>query len=347
MILSRSVKEASNWLFRAQDVNGSGGVSKFYHINKEGWCKEDYPEVSGYIIETFLKLYKKTNNKEYLDRSKRMADWELSVQDKGGKWEYVFDTGQVILGLLEIYKITKEKKYLDSIIKAANWLVKMQSTDGHWRKGIFACGLKNRLMKAIGGLKHSYNTRTAWALLKVWEITKNKEYKISAIKNLERVLSYQLKNGYYKNATTSNHFLIYTARGILESGLILKVEKYIDSVEKFAQNLLKLIKKNGFLSGRINKNWKSISNSNYLSANAQFSVLLCKLYKITKKKEYFLAAKKLLDYLKENQKLKCGNPDIKGGISGSNPLNGEFEPNKILPWATKFYIDALLLDKKH
>jgi len=38
-------REAINWLFRAQDANRGGGISKYFDL-KKGWCQEDYKEVS-------------------------------------------------------------------------------------------------------------------------------------------------------------------------------------------------------------------------------------------------------------------------------------------------------------
>jgi len=346
MKLGKYEKAAVDWLFRAQDATPDGGVSMFYSLGK-GWSLESYKEVSGYILPTLFDLYRETKNKQYKNRAIRIADWLINVQGKKGNWDYVFDTGQVILGLTRTYKETKDQKYKNSIVGAADWLVNIQSKDGSWRRKIFAPGVKKKISRLFCSLSHSYNTRTAWALLEAWKITKNKKYKRAAVKNLNWVLSNQTKEGYYLSSTNITHFLIYTARGFLEAGLILKESKYIESARKFANGLLGLVKESGFLSGSISKNWKSVSNSSYLSANAQFSILLCKLYKITKEKKYIIASVNLINYLKKKQNLKSKNSGVLGGIPGSAPINGKYEPNKILPWATKFYIDSLLMHGKN
>jgi hypothetical protein len=67
--------------------------------------------------------------------------------------------------------------------------------------------------------------------------------------------------------------------------------------------------------------------------------------KDNKKIEYTKGAKKLLDYVSRTQILKSDEKGVSGGIAGSSPINGCYEKNKILSWATKFYIDALLLIK--
>jgi uncharacterized protein YyaL (SSP411 family) len=347
MKLSKHELEAAKWIFRAQDITSDGGISKYYTLGK-GWCKESYKEVSGYIISTLISLFKKTKEKEYLKRALRIADWLINIQDKEGKWEYVFDTGQIILGLTDIYKIKKQRKYLDSLIKASDWLIKIQNKNGSWSKGEFAFGKKNKILKLFGLFENAHNTRTAWALLKVWEITKEKKYEISAIKNLNHILSKQLLNGYYRDCHTYSHYLVYTASGILESGVILKDKKLINSAILFADNCLKLLRNSKFLEGNYNKNWEILGKKHIvLTSNAQLAILLYQLYKINKNKKYKVTADRLIDFLKKNQNLNTENLGVLGGISGSYPLNRRYCPNQILSWATKFYIDALLLNKKH
>jgi hypothetical protein len=344
MKLSIYENEAANWLCKAQDFTSDGGISKFYVINK-GWSEESYKEVSGYIIPTFFDLFAKTKNKIYKERALRIADWEVKVQDRDGKWEYVFDTGQVLLGLTRAYAETKDQKYIDSIVKAANFLVNVQSKNGSWNSFEFALGLGNKILRGLGLLNHAYNTRTAWALLEVWKITKNSDYREAAMKNLDWVLSRQLKNGYYKDCSTYLHYLTYTASGLLEAGLILKDEKYINSARLFADNCLQLIQKNGFLQGNFNKNWlpvKPVHSS--LTSDAQLAILLFKFNNLTKNKKYSLGAKKLLNFVKSNQNITTNNLGIRGGIPGSQPINGFYCSNMILSWATKFYLDALLIE---
>ena len=48
---------AVEWLERAQDITGNGGVSGRYLLG-HGWSSS-YPETTGYIIPTFLALSKK------------------------------------------------------------------------------------------------------------------------------------------------------------------------------------------------------------------------------------------------------------------------------------------------
>ena len=70
------------------------------------------------------------------------------------------------------------------------------------------------------------------------------------------------------------------------------------------------------------------------------------MFKITKNKKYQDASLNLLHYLKRKQDVENKNAGIRGGIPGSSPINGKYEPKKILSWATKFYLDAYTINRK-
>jgi uncharacterized protein YyaL (SSP411 family) len=346
MKLSKYELSAAEWISRAQDATPDGGVSKYYALGK-GWCKESYKEVSGYIIPTLIRLFKKTREKEYLRRAIRIADWEVEVQDSDGKWDYVFDTGQVLLGLTEIYNEVRDSRHLKALIRGADWLIDIQDKNGNWSKGEFAFGKKNKIRKVFGVFGNAHNTRTAWALLKVWRITGEEKYKTAAVKNLNWVVSRQLKNGYYRDCHTYAHYLVYTASGLLESGRILNSKRFIDSAVLFADSCLKVITNSKFLEGNYNKKWKPTGKSNAaLTSNAQLAILLYQIYHIKKELRYKDGADKLIDFLKKTQNLESKNLGEFGGIAGSYPLNGSYCPNQILSWATKFYLDALLISEQ-
>ena len=44
--------------------------------------------------------------------------------------------------------------------------------------------------------------------------------------------------------------------------------------------------------------------------------------------------------------IKTGLATVKGGITGSMPVYGDYCPHQIPNWAVKFYIDALLLQEQ-
>ena len=99
------LQAAMEWLCRAQEITGSGGVSGGYFFSK-GWMSP-YPETTGYIIPTFLQYGLLNGDASYNERAVKMGDWEIEIQlpsdaVRGGiginEYPIVFNTGQVILG---------------------------------------------------------------------------------------------------------------------------------------------------------------------------------------------------------------------------------------------------------
>ena len=234
------IKAAINWLLNAQKANNDGGVSAMYSLY-QGW-HSSYSETTGYIIPTMFNYYHKAKDEKIKESAIRMADWELTKQleegafpggEKNGKeLPIVFNTGQVIFGMVRAYQETKDVKYKNSAIKAANWLVKIQNKNGCWDK--------NAYLNQV----HTYNTRTAWVLLRVHEITKNIKYKKAAIKNIEWALKQQQENGWFKyNAFHESqepllHTIAYSIQGILEAGVHLEKKKRSNAAKKAAGHFL-------------------------------------------------------------------------------------------------------------
>lgn len=335
---------AIHWLERAQDVNpGPGGVSYYYRLGLfGGWNRNDYKEVTGYIIETFLNLAETYKDEELKRRALKMADWEVTVQDSEGSWHrIVFDTGQVMIGLARAWEVTKNPAYRKSLVAAGDWLINEQNDDGSWTK------------HSLQNIKHSYHSRVAWGLLRTWQITSDERYRQSAIRNLDWVVSRQLKNGWIHDTGIGldeeevplTHAIAYTASGLLESGLILGNERYIDAACKTADALLKVQKEDGSLTGgRYRSDWSVYDSAQCLTGDAQTSIVWLELYHHTGDAKYLDAAIRMNRYLRQKQAMS-DNPDIDGGIFGSEPITGSYCPNQLLPWAAKFFIDALYLEQ--
>ncbi len=341
------LQAAMDWLCYAQDITSDGGVSSGYSI-AYGW-QPSHRETTGYIIPTFFDYFYYSEEKEYFTRALRMADWELSVQLENGAIPFgaevgntkplVFDTGQVIFGWVRAYKKSGNDSYKEAAERAANWLCEVQDEDGCWRQFTF------------NGIPHTYNVRVAWALLELLEINGSERYENSAKKNIEWTLSNQLDNGWFsqcafiRNELPITHTIAYTIRGILESGVILNCQEYIEKAKKPADALLVSQKEDGSLSGFFDSGWKGVTSWSCLTGNAQISIVWLRLYQITNNKKYLSAATKAITYLKTLQDIKASNKGIRGAIKGSHPIWGGYNPFNYMNWMTKFFVDALLLEE--
>lgn len=353
----KHIQAAVNWLLTAQKATDDKGISALYSLHK-GWAAS-YPETTGYIIPTFFDYSSIVRNESFKKSLRKsaieLADWEISVQLESGAVQSgtldispkpsVFNTGQVLFGWVSAYKKTKDDKYKEAAKKAANWLVKAQSDDGSWIKNI-SIFTSNKA--------HTYHARVAWGLLDVYSITSNKIYLTAARKNLDWVLTQQLSNGWFRNNgfyfndnnIPLTHLIAYTIRSLLESGIYLGNKTYIEAAKSAADVLLKLQRDDDSLSGRYNSEWNPAVKWSCLTGDAQISIIWLRLFEITEDSKYLSAAIKMNDYLKTTQSLYSNKKSIRGGIKGSQPIYGGYMRFSYPNWATKFFIDALILEEK-
>ena len=202
-------------------------------------------------------------------------------------------------------------------------------------------------------IPHAYHSRVAWAIAQLYEIEKDYKYLNAVRKHIKWILSNQQENGWFQQAgfTLENHnapythTIAYTIRGVLEIGIILKDETCINAATKSSDELLKVITAEGFLWGKYNDKWEAEAKFSCLTGNAQFSIICFRLYKLTNDSKYLNNAVALNNYLKSKQLVDVSNKNICGAILGSWPIWGEYKRFSYPNWATKFFVDALMLEK--
>lgn len=353
------IKKAMEWLLRSYTFTETGSSAGYSLYND--WMYP-YPETTGYIIETFYDsgqyLSDFFSDNDLCSRYRRcahdMGKWLLEIQLEDGGFPggtfsskkimppNVFNTGQILLGLLCCYTETGDKRFLDSSINAGDWLVKVQNPEGTWTKFTYE------------GEGRSYHARVSWPLLELYKITKNESYKDAAIANLDWVSKNFNENGwceatnFFDKTMTLTHTLAYTLRGLLESGIILSRQDYIDRVTFTAEKIMRLyeIRKYDLIPALFDKSWNAAASYSCLTGCAQISIIMSKIYLITEDIRFFNTALKINSALKQTQILSGSNQNIIGGIQGSYPIFGGYMPMIFPNWATKFFVDALLYEEK-
>ena len=346
---SNALHSSANWLFKNQNFSNDYGFSTYRII--EGHTSS-YPETSGYIIDSLLNYTLKYNKDENISQLIKCADWLISIQKQSGGWqsgyvnenksEVVFNTGQVMRGLLRVYKFTSEKKYLNSCIKAGDWLCMVQEYDGSWKKFAFM------------NVARVYETYVSAPLLLLWQITNEEKYKIAAEKNIQWVIKTKIKaNGWFEdcdntikhNSRPILHTIAYTLDGLIECANILSNKDLVKNVMLGADEILKIFVSNNYLWGRYDDQWNP-SESFICTGGAQISIVWLKLYEISGDKKYLDGAKKMNSFLCAIQS-ETLNMDIKinGALQGSFPIWGRYEPFAFPNWATKYLLDALMLEE--
>jgi hypothetical protein len=124
----------------------------------------------------------------------------------------------------------------------------------------------------------------------------------------------------------------------------LEKPAYIAAVRKAADTLLLKQREDGSLAGRFDERWEPAVEYSCLTGVAQMGTVWGRLCQATGDKKYASGLARGNTFLKSVQWLGTGNPGLDGGISGSYPLHGQYGRFEVLNWATKFFVDSLMLE---
>jgi DUF1680 family protein len=349
---------AIEWLCRAQDATGSGGVARSYALRymrghqRRGWLAA-YPETTGYIIPTFLAYAAIVGRNDLRERALRMARWEVDVQMESGAVQggvighapspAIFNTGQVLFGWAAAYRETGDSRFQKAAGRAADFLVEAMDADGAWRR--------HGSRFARQGV-NVYDARTAWGLLDASLITGDARHREAALRNLQFVLTRQRANGWFEECCLDDnrrpllHTLAYTMEGLLEAGVIAGEPAFVDGARRAADALRACQRADGGLAGRFDHAWTPAARWSCLTGDAQTSIVWLRLAEITGDPRYVEAARRMNRYLMGTQDLRASDPGLRGGIKGSDPVYAEYGAYEYLNWAAKFFADALLLERR-
>jgi hypothetical protein len=333
---------AIQWLKRAHDCSPDDGVSWGYSL-KGGW-RQSYRETSGYIAETFFDLAKYNQDDDAWERTIRICKWLTQVQNPDGSISdprygstgIVFDTGQVLQGLIRAYEETQDPEFLKASEAAGDWLVQVADDTGRWTKNTHL------------GVPHVYNTRVAWQLLKLHTIKPNPDRERVGRANLDWAVSKQ-RDGWFDECAFRpgeapfTHNIAYAIRGLLEVGYLLNEQKYLDAATAGAKAVIGHVAADGFIPGQFDSQGQPQGNYCCLTGNCQLAIIWLKLFQQTGDRTYYDAAKSSLQYVMSTQDIHTPDLNIQGGIKGSQPIWGEYTRLSYPNWATKFFIDGLLL----
>ena len=349
---------ALDWLLRAQDVTGDGGIARGYslawnpYFESRGW-QPAYPETTGYIIPTLFEAARHLKRPELAQRAERAARWELEIQLPSGAVRggvigerpspAVFNTGQVLLGWLAAFAETGSGIFAGGARRAVGYLLATLDEDGLWRRG------NSRFADQRATL---YNARAAWALAEAGRHLGAPEFREAAARSLRAVARRQHDDGWFPDCCLSDprrpllHTLAYTIRGLLEGGRVLEDEALMAAAACAAERVALAVEPDGRLPGRFAAGWHPAGSWSCLTGQAQMANIWLRLFAITRERKWLEPVEPVLRFLKSTQNRTSRNPGVRGGIKGSFPLGAEYGSYQILNWATKFFIDALLRDER-
>jgi hypothetical protein len=349
-------RAAVDWILRGQVAGGDGGVSLGYFPCdvEQGW-RPSYPETTGYIITSLLEYSRRFQETAVGAQALRMAEWETEIQMTSGAVQggpvcppekqtpTAFNTGMVLDGWVTAYHFNQDARFLKAGRRAADWLVSDLDDEGYFRtNGQFVAP----------GLIKTYNVLCAWALHRLGEIVPEACYQSTAIRIVDAAIRKQQPNGWFADNCLTRpeapllHTIGYTLQGILEVGIAAKREDFVESSRRGVDALLPQINAKGRVHGRYFQDWEPACFSSCLTGSAQLAVVCYRLYEHLGQRSYWTAAERLLNYLKPLQLLDSGNPALNGALPGSFPLFGGYMTAGYPNWATKYLLDALLLQDR-
>jgi len=337
---------ALDWLVAAWTATGRQGISAGFSL-LYGWGAA-YPETTGYLIPTLYDAASLTGRPDLAGMATSLAEWEIKHQHpSGGIRGYpagqgdpvAFDTGQVLFGLLDVYRATGRNELLESADRAGRFLLCSQDENGAFSSNVY--------MRT----PHAYDVRISWALLLLSAATGEARYREAAERNLDWTLQLRLgndlfaQNGFLAGQPVITHLLAYTLEGLLECGALLGREDAVQTVHRVLAKLLELIERHGRPAGSYREDWSGDYTWSCLAGECQLAIVFRKACRTaSESSRYLQSSGQLLEAVRRTQILTTGHSGIRGGIKGSDPIWGPYEKYTILNWATKFFVDALLLD---
>ncbi|MCM3902771.1 MAG: hypothetical protein ND866_13785, partial [Pyrinomonadaceae bacterium] len=197
-----------------------------------------------------------------------------------------------------------------------------------------------------------YNVKAAWGMCEMGIALGWQDVVDRGMRNAEFCLTRQQSNGWVADNCLTNpeepllHTIAYSMQGLIGIGTLLNRSDFISAARKTADALLAVMSPDGFLAGRFDASFRGTTKWCCLTGSAQTSWVWGRLYQVTGKEKYRQAAHTINRYLSARHDISNANPAIRGGVAGSWPISGEYGKFKVLNWATKFYVDALLLEKR-
>ena len=345
---------AANWLKRAQDATSDGGFVGRYYL-RSGWSSS-YPETTGYIIPTLLRLADELHDEEFLARAQRAIDFLLSVQLPSGAFPGAeiaenttnpspFNTAQIMNGLQSWAERTQDERCRQALQRAGNWLCEIQDPSGAWRKFFYQ------------DLATTYSAHLTCWLAEAGAFLGDDRMLEASSRHLAWVLQhYDAEHAWFDLCGFSQedhdarqsvtHTIAYTVWGVLRTSEVLGSAEGKAAAEKAANAALRRLELLRRLPGVLDYRWRPMSSYACLTGNAQHALIWLHMYEEHGDPRLLNAALKAIDIVKAAQVMDAEDRGVSGGIAGSQPIWGEYIPHAFPNWAAKYFIDALLAKQK-
>lgn len=349
-------RAALAWLTRAQDATDDDGVSfGYFPCDADGGWHTSYPETTGYIIVSLLDYVSEFGGDELVDRARRMAHWEVDVQMstgavQGGRLDSnvtptpaAFNTGMVLHGWARLLDLERDPRIFEAATRAADFLVSDMTPDGDFRTN-------GQFVSAADSKK--YNSLCGWAMCLFAEVSGQPSYAEAGIRAAEAAMRAQHDNGWIEKNSLGRadavltHTLGYSLQAMLEVGSFAKRDDLVAAARKGIDAVESLVTEDGFLCSWFYANWEPALFSSCLTGSAQLAIVMYRFADLHGDDRYLAVADRLVSFLKARQVIDTSDPGVRGALPGSYPILGQYMTRGYPNWATKYLLDALLLQNR-
>ena len=298
-------------------------------------------------------------------------DWLKSIQFENGAWTgghaalhnygtpSVFNTGQILLGMVDVYRSTggevAEVAEFQSVDredlkqrchKAAHWLKDQLAEDGSFKTEF-----------AYTETPLTYYSRSMYGALNTAVFLEDEDLLKGIRPHYDWVTSMQEPSGWINNWGFEQdwavmHRISYTLRGMVEAAIRYEDEKYLEVVLKGIDFLLQTDLKGFTYAGNevpeaipsyVSRQGK-FRNELCPTGLSQLAIVLAKLPDSHRSEKHERLFQNIVDLTKRLQTRGFRNPLMNGVLPGSYPLQGKYKSFDLLEWATKFFLDTLLIE---
>ncbi|WP_024516062.1 hypothetical protein [Bradyrhizobium sp. Tv2a-2] len=322
--------------------------SKGYKVGK-GWLPP-YRETTGYIIPTLLDVADHLERPDLASTAERLGEWLSERQEpsggfvEGDLWPdtkpIVFNTGQILHGFNALILRRGRQDLVPHARRAGDFLVSSADETGSF--------VRNEHHDMV----HSYNVRSAWALLTLGRLLGETKYENVALANADWTVAQQVANGFFLNNVfqpgwnANTHGIAYVLQGLIEIHCISGRASYLAAVRRAAESIVSVYGTKRYLASEIDENWEPLARHLCLTGYAQLAIVFFRLYGLDGDKRFLNVGLSLLDDVAATQNVTSPAKPYYGGIKGSFPFYGRYAPLQYPNWATKFFIDALLAKQR-
>ena len=338
----------ADWLQRSISACDGHASSKAYRFVR-GWMPP-YPETTGYIIPTLMNLGDETGDPAFHETALRLGHWLTTIQraDGGfsgyelgsGKDADVFDTGMILLGFNALQQHGPNPEIAQAAASAAAFLCNAMDGEGAFRRHV------------SNDMLHTYNVRSAWALVAHGKLAHDRQSIEAGLKNVDWTLGQQRDNGYFDNngfkpgGNANTHGTAYVLRGLLQVYLLTQRQDILEAVLQSAAAVRDKFEAEGWLAAELGSDWAFRSKHICLTGCAQLAIVFYRLAALIQDQSFITPAERLIAQVAATQQTKASPAVDYGGIAGSYPIYGAYAPLQYPNWATKFMVDALLVRKQ-